>query len=879
MLQLTEIERASGYIDLNETTFFVFDSSLYNLNPNHVVVTGEFRGWDQDMQDPDWTLTRSGQVPTIWTLAVPRSSTKAIRPSSPFKFRIDDGQWIDPHALAVNKQSGNLIYRMGEKPARLRAEMLGNGTISVSLDALPEVSDFDPADFRLTNAVGRDVPLQSFKAQGSTIGVLTPAEAIDRNRVYYLEYPAMNLRTLCRRDGWMRHLQSSKPLGAEVAEDGSQTTFRLFAPRATDVRLYLYEQAEDEKESKQLAMVRDEDGIWESSVDSDLHGIYYDFSVHGPSDPGNYFYETHPVRISDPYARVSVDSFGKCRVWRATKPATPLKNGRPAMEDVVAYEVHVEDFTLDLPVDEDIKGTFAAMTKTGLVNDSGAPVGFDHLKRLGVNVIHLMPVQEYLHYPDDVWQEAFADDPYMIKAGVHKSNYQWGYRTTHAFAIETRYRTKGTPHGAQRDQFRDMVQAFHDHDMAVIIDLVPNHTGENMDGRHYLFNFNAIDLPYYHRTDEDLNHIGPFGNEIKTEDRPMVQRWLIDQCKDLIAEFGIDGFRIDLAGQIDKASLIKLREALDPDVIIYGEPWIAPSDPDVAANPDWSWYKSDAPITYFQDGARNAFKGPTSDPTIKATDRGFAGGDASQRHNVQLAISNGFDDEVVPNRGINYLDIHDNWTLADQFATTDWDGRKGVDEGPYKVAAGLLMTSLGPIVVHGGTEMMRSKGLFPNQEVTKLLPDGMLVYHGKKDSYNLRNANLFLWQNAGIDPEKDPASHQYTNMINYWRGLIELRQSDHGRCLRVGTKPGDDYIQWILPANAHHLGYIIDASMMVLVNTANDDATFQNVALPAGKWRMVANDSVVDVNGVARGRDAILRGARLHDVTVPKTSLKIFVKD
>ena len=55
-----------------------------------------------------------------------------------------------------------------------------------------------------------------------------------------------------------------------------------------------------------------------------------------------------------------------------------------------------------------------------------------------------------------------------------------------------------------------------------------------------------------YRAEPDVEHIGPFGNEVKTEDRPMVQRWLVDQCQQLIAEFGIDGFRIDLAGQIDK---------------------------------------------------------------------------------------------------------------------------------------------------------------------------------------------------------------------------------------------------------------------------------------------------------------------------------------
>ena len=85
---------------------------------------------------------------------------------------------------------------------------------------------------------------------------------------------------------------------------------------------------------------------------------------------------------------------------------------------------------------------------------------------------------------------------------------------------------------------------------------MPNHTGENMDDRHLLLNFNVLDLPYHYRTDEDLEHIGPFGNETKSEERPMVQRWIVDQLRHWVEELGVDGFRIDLAGQVDKQTLL-----------------------------------------------------------------------------------------------------------------------------------------------------------------------------------------------------------------------------------------------------------------------------------------------------------------------------------
>ena len=764
----------------------------------------------------------------------------------------------------------------GQEEAHLRAEIRGPRAVWAILtgDAARPV---DPSAYRLVDARGGEVAVAAVLPNTARETLVVPAGDLDVRRVYYLEIPDLNLRARCRFDGWFRTLYSDKELGANVSDDGGQTAFRLFVPRADAVRLYLYEAAAapPEDAATVLAMTRDAAGVWEAVVAGDLHGTYYDFTIHGPDDPGNFFYETHPVHVSDPYARVNVEAQGKSRVWRRTRPATPLAGGRPPMEDVIAYEVHVQDFTDLLPVSDDLKGTIPAMAAPGLRNSRGEPIGFDYLVDLGVNVVHLMPVQEFLHYPDDEWQAAFGDDPYMQEQGIDRENYQWGYRTTHAFAIETRFRRRGTEHGAQREQFRDLVQAFHDRGIAVIIDIVPNHTGENMDGRHFLFNFNAIDKPYYYRTDEAAELIGPYGNEVKTEDRPMVQRWVIDQCKFLIDEFGLDGFRIDLAGQIDEQTLIRLRRELGDDVIIYGEPWIDVSDPYVLANPDWDWYKADSPITFFQDDARNAFKGSPFVLEDKKRDRGYAGGNASERSAVMRALTNDYPQEAAsPNQGINYLDIHDNWALADRFATTDWDGRQGVDEGPYKVAAGLLFTSLGPLVLHGGSEMLRSKGITPLDEFERETASGPIHFKGRDDTYNQRRPNQFVWENVG----KTDGPDDIANMIAYWKGLIAFRLSDDGAVFRLGDVPPSDYYQWILPADEHLLGYLVDERVLVLVNVGAAEQSFASVTLPAGRWRLIANAEAVDHVGGVSGADATLQGGT-HTLSVPATSLKMWVRE
>jgi pullulanase/glycogen debranching enzyme len=481
-----------------------------------------------------------------------------------------------------------------------------------------------------------------------------------------------------------------------------------------------------------------------------------------------------------------------------------------------------------------------------------------------VNVVHLMPVQEYLHYPDAEWRATFADHPFARAMGIDRENYQWGYRTTHAFAVESRFRSRDTEPGVEREQFRALVRAFHERGIAVIIDVVPNHTGENMDGRHLLFHFNVLDLPYYFRTDDDVAHIGPFGNEVKSEERPMVQRWILDQLRHWVERLGVDGFRIDLAGQIDEQTLLRVKRELPHDLIIYGEPWIAPSDPDVRANPDWAWYKADAPITFFQDDARNAFKGSPFD----VNERGWAGGDGAARDAAMRALANDYPEEPRTTSGISYLDIHDNWTLADRYASNaNHNGLEGVDLAAVRVAAGLLLTSAGPVVIHGGTEMLRSKGLAPHEEFAVEIASGPIQFKGRDDTYNLRAPNRFLWDR--LVPGSEPAA-----MRDYWRGLLALRMSEPGAVFRVADVPGGHY-RWITPEEPTLLGYVVGERVLVLANSGRREGVFRFM-LPDGPWRQVGARERVDLRGVD-GPYARLAGGR-REVRVPGGSFLVWVR-
>ena len=424
-----------GYALENENVTFIFDPVLYDVSPKKVVVTGAFRGWDTNMNKVDWRLVEKGK---LWTLTVVNTDYAIIQPNSKFKFMIDKGSWMQPPADAPNENGGDLVFMPSEKPVGLTAELYDAHTIVANVSGIRPLHD---STYRITDAKGNQISIAAVLPNTASQTLIKTNEELDIKRVYFLEIPDLGLKSFCSYDGWFRNTYSSKELGANI--NGAETIIRVFAPRAEMIKVYLYKNKDDKEAYHEEKMIRDQDGVWEIAFNDNLKGIYYDFTVHGSDDPGNYFYETNPVHITDPYARVSDNTWGKTRIWDKTKPATPLKNGIPAMEDVIAYEVHVQDFTDLLPVDENLKGTFNAMVTPGLTNSQGQKIGFDYLVDLGINTVHLMPVQEYLHFPDDDWKSSFKDDPYMIEQGISEENYQWGYRTSHCFCCRIKIPIKG----------------------------------------------------------------------------------------------------------------------------------------------------------------------------------------------------------------------------------------------------------------------------------------------------------------------------------------------------------------------------------------------------------------------------------------------------
>ena len=263
------------------------------------------------------------------------------------------------------------------------------------------------------------------------------------------------------------------PLGATCVDRG--VNFALFSEHATKVELCLFDSADAQSESHRIVLPEVAHQVWHGHLPDVGPGQIYGYRVHGPFDPAQgHRFNPHKI-VLDPYARVIARDLR----WddavldpdRDTAPFAPLARvvdnafdwkddrlPRTPWHETVVYELHVKGFTRQHPnVAENLRGTYAGLA---------SPAAIEHLQRLGVTAVELLPV----HY--------HIDEEFVAKRG--HVNY-WGYNTLGFFAPDPRYSASG-PDGAVRE-FKTMVQSLHAAGIEVILDVVYNHTAEGNAGQ------------------------------------------------------------------------------------------------------------------------------------------------------------------------------------------------------------------------------------------------------------------------------------------------------------------------------------------------------------------------------------------------------------
>ncbi|HEU5169083.1 MAG TPA: glycogen debranching protein GlgX [Gemmatimonadales bacterium] len=524
------------------------------------------------------------------------------------------------------------------------------------------------------------------------------------------------------------------PLGA--SRDGEGVNFALYSEHAERVELVLFDSPDDAGPSRTVALPERTGPVWHGRVPDAWPGQLYGYRVHGPYDPGRgHRFNPHKVLL-DPYAR----ALGRAPQWhddlfgyRIGDPQEDLSfseddsvshaplgavldddfdwrgDARPSIpwEETVIYETHVRGLTRQHPeVEERVRGTYL-----GLASE---PV-LDHLVRLGVTTVELLPVQ------------AFVRDRSLVEKGL--TNY-WGYNPLAYFAPDPGYATQAT---RAVHEFKEMTRALHARGLEVIIDVVYNHTGE---GSHLgpTLSFRGIDNASYYKLAEDPRYYMDYTGTGNTLDpaNPFVLQLITDSLRYWVQELHVDGFRFDLAAALarefyDVNMLSAFFKVIQQDPVLsrmklIAEPWDVGEGGYQVGNFPAQWTEWNGK---YRDTVRRFWRGDEGTLSEFAT-RAAGSSDLYARSGRR------------PWASINFVTAHDGFTLRDLVSyqrkhneANQEDNRDGADdnhsvncgaEGPSddpKVEAcrdtlqrSLLLTLLlsqGVPMLQGGDELSRSQ--------------------------------------------------------------------------------------------------------------------------------------------------------------------------
>ncbi|MEE9166488.1 MAG: alpha-amylase family glycosyl hydrolase, partial [Candidatus Neomarinimicrobiota bacterium] len=346
-----------------------------------------------------------------------------------------------------------------------------------------------------------------------------------------------------------------------------KTLFKLFAPRATRVYVVIFDSAEAES-GTEYPMIQDDPGRWTVEVDGAGYGSLYGYRLDGPSSTSHSF--DPDVIIADPYSKTAVTQ----NTYRHVAKSLVVENRFDWQEDTwikldprdaMICELHVRDMTAHFSSRAGNPGTYL-----GLV-DPMQRGGIVHIKEMGYNAVELLPAMDF----------ANVEVPYLDpNTAVHNTwnpyaRNHWGYMTTFFFAPESYYASDGTDapaawngmSGKAVSEFKQMVKAFHESGIAVIMDVVYNHVSD------YDYHpFKYVDRGLYFRLDEKGDYIAKSacGNDTRTESAA-VRQLILESVNYWMTEYHIDGFRFDLANLIDKESckiIISEARKINPSVMI-----------------------------------------------------------------------------------------------------------------------------------------------------------------------------------------------------------------------------------------------------------------------------------------------------------------------
>ena len=602
----------------------------------------------------------------------------------------------------------------------------------------------------------------------------------------------------------------------------SETKFFLWSPVADEVKVLLYESGHEGSAYCTYPMTMSDDGTWKASVKEDLHGKFYTFNV---KIDGKWLGDTPGIMAK----AVGVNGQRAAILdLNTTDPEGWEQDLRPALDnyaDIIVYEMHHRDFSIDSVSGITNKGKFLALTEQGTKNSTGEKTGIDHLVELGVNHVHILPSYDY----------ASVDETQLDKA-----QYNWGYDPVNYNVPDGSYSTDPYNPSVRIKEFKQMVQALHKAGIRVVLDVVYNHTFNTENS-----NFELTVPGYFYRFTKDgkLADGSGCGNETAS-DRAMMRKYMIQSVLHWVNEYHIDGFRFDLMGLLTVELMNRIRKELDEEFgagekILYGEPWRAtdsPMEEGTTAALKVNVLDLDDGVAMFSDDVRDAIKGHVFFEELP----GFINGGEHLEEKILGAVTAWCDneeDEFHPkscNQIINYISAHDNFTLWDKLVMSMHGGhgvnneyRENVEEEndpaifttkyedvmeANKLGAFIYFTCQGHLFMQAGEEYGRTK-------------------FGDGNSYRSHpEINMMRWEQTV----------EFSDLLEYYKGLITLRKRMPGLCDK--SKEAKDRIT---KRTVHgkklvsfHVDNTSDSELFVIYN-ANDSE--EAVPMPEGNWTVLAD--------------------------------------
>lgn len=580
------------------------------------------------------------------------------------------------------------------------------------------------------------------------------------------------------------------------------TSFSLWSPDSSDVKLWL--------DGKIYAMRKIPNGgglsdVYGVTVPGDHHLQRYNFRIAGRTARDPYGVMVEPATDFN----IVVD-LAKTEPEGGWVPRPALKE----REDSILYEVHVRDFTIDdsSGVEAGKRGKFLGMVQAGS-RYQGLTTGIDHLKELGVTHVQILPMFDYRACTNN-----------------QANCYSWGYDPLNFNVPEENYSVAQDPVGRIRE-LKTMVNEFHKAGIRVVMDVVYNHTADLNPPES---TFSPISKQYFTGTD-----LSGTGNAVDAG-KPMVSGFIRDSLEYWVREYHIDGFRFDLIGVFDYATVGDWGRYLnakfpDADLLIYGEPWNGyAADPQEPARVRLGTVGriADAHVGVFNPKYREALKGQNDNGEgggyifnqlgdlfpIRVGSRGalrysFAPNDVLPDLWDQMFAND-------PEQSINYVSAHDNLILRDKILA--WARLNNVSDQAYlqriqEYADGIVLTSQGISLIQAGDEMLRDK-------------------QGDANSYQSPDSvNKIRWN----------WKREHGDVVDYFRQAIALRKQHPG--LRMTTwQQINANVQTYQP----RYGVVVNRingqavgddwqDILVIYNSADN----YDYPLPAGTWKVAMEKS------------------------------------